>query len=324
MVRSLQLVRRWSRSADEAVQAATDGAVRVLTEADTPALQALIAQDPVTNCFADSILRTGRTAGPSRAGSTLFLGLDAPPTPTTSGPSGAAASPGGALVAACWVGANVVPVQTAHEQGAQFGSALVALHRRFASVYGPQDGVLGVWSQLRSGLQQSRDVRTDQPLMVRRREVPEDLRHRIPEPHPHVRPARPEEFGAVLPAAAGMFEEELGFSPLVNGAAAYRDRVRQGIERGHSLVLTGADGQVRFKADFGVVTPDCVQIQGVWVHPRERGRGLAAPCMAAVVQHALDLAPTVSLYVNAYNLPARRTYERVGFTTAAPFATVLF
>jgi len=31
----------------------------------------------------------------------------------------------------------------------------------------------------------------------------------------------------------------------------------------------------------------------------------------------------VSLYVNADNLPARRVYERVGFTRTGSFATVL-
>jgi predicted GNAT family acetyltransferase len=47
--------------------------------------------------------------------------------------------------------------------------------------------------------------------------------------------------------------------------------------------------------------------------------------MAAVVQHVrAHVAPTVSLYVNDYNVRAVRTYERVGFRTVGTFATVLF
>jgi predicted GNAT family acetyltransferase len=47
--------------------------------------------------------------------------------------------------------------------------------------------------------------------------------------------------------------------------------------------------------------------------------------MAAVVVACLrDIAPTVSLYVNDFNEPARRAYERVGFTQAGFFASVLF
>ena len=89
------------------------------------------------------------------------------------------------------------------------------------------------------------------------------------------------------------------------------------------MVLTAPDGSIRFKADLGVVSQDCTQIQGVWVHPAERGRGLAAPAMSAVVAHARTVAPRVSLYVNAYNIPALKTYQRVGFTPVGTFATVL-
>jgi predicted GNAT family acetyltransferase len=47
--------------------------------------------------------------------------------------------------------------------------------------------------------------------------------------------------------------------------------------------------------------------------------------MAAVVHDALRrVAPTVSLYVNDYNHPARRVYARCGFRQVGTFATVLF
>jgi predicted GNAT family acetyltransferase len=47
--------------------------------------------------------------------------------------------------------------------------------------------------------------------------------------------------------------------------------------------------------------------------------------MAAVVRDALRrVAPTVSLYVNDYNHPARRVYERCGFKQVDTFASVLF
>jgi predicted GNAT family acetyltransferase len=47
--------------------------------------------------------------------------------------------------------------------------------------------------------------------------------------------------------------------------------------------------------------------------------------MAAVVRDALRrVAPTVSLYVNDYNTPARRVYARCGFREVGSFATVLF
>lgn len=60
------------------------------------------------------------------------------------------------------------------------------------------------------------------------------------------------------------------------------------------------------------------------MHPELRGRGLAAPAMAAVVEHILDhIAPVVTLYVNEFNAPALATYRRVGFVQTGTFATVL-
>ena len=58
--------------------------------------------------------------------------------------------------------------------------------------------------------------------------------------------------------------------------------------------------------------------------PEWRGRGLGTTAMAAVVRDALRrVAPSMSLYVNDYNRPARTVYERCGFRRAGTFATVL-
>ncbi len=75
----------------------------------------------------------------------------------------------------------------------------------------------------------------------------------------------------------------------------------------------------------GAATSQVCQVQGVWVHPAVRGRGLSVSGVAAVVELARSqVAPVVSLYVNEYNAPARRSYERVGFQTVGTFTSVLF
>ncbi|MGZ4591901.1 MAG: GNAT family N-acetyltransferase, partial [Actinomycetes bacterium] len=67
------------------------------------------------------------------------------------------------------------------------------------------------------------------------------------------------------------------------------------------------------------------QVQGVWVAPELRGRGLSVPGMATVVNESLrTIAPVVSLYVNDYNAAARATYRRVGLTDRGTFMSVLF
>ena len=56
-----------------------------------------------------------------------------------------------------------------------------------------------------------------------------------------------------------------------------------------------------------------------------RGEGLAARGMAAVCDIVRnEIAPRVSLYVNEWNAPARRSYERAGFLETARFSTIMF
>jgi predicted GNAT family acetyltransferase len=82
---------------------------------------------------------------------------------------------------------------------------------------------------------------------------------------------------------------------------------------------------VVFKAEVGAATSAACQVQGVWVHPTLRGHGVGTAGMAAVVRGAQEsIAPVVSLYVNDFNIAARRSYERVGFREVGTFASVLF
>ncbi|MDY6055320.1 GNAT family N-acetyltransferase [Micrococcus sp.] len=308
-----------SASTDALIRRATQGRVRLLTDEDTPALAALAARDAVVNVHAQALLEVGRLAGPrgTSRDATGFLGVSAESD----------AGPGAPLRSAAWVGSTVVPLAGHDDDGPALGAAVASLRRRLASVYGPAPTVLAVGRALREAGQRPRAVRPDQPLLVAPAlgEAPD-----APEPSADVVVARPEHLDRVLPASAAMFEEELGFSPFLTGAAQYTDRVRRLVADGRVFVdLDDTPGRdpwapLRFKADIGVLSRACAQIQGVWMRPQDRGRGLAAPAMAAVVELARRRAPAVSLYVNAFNTPALRTYRRVGFTRHTTFATVLF
>jgi len=126
-----------------------------------------------------------------------------------------------------------------------------------------------------------------------------------------------------MPAAADMFTEEIGYPPYRGSGELYRQGISSLIRQGRTFVRV-EHGEVIFKADVGSVALGVAQVQGVWVAPRWRGKGLAVPAMAAVVEQVrAQIAPVVTLYVNDYNLPARATYARVGFTDIGSFATVL-
>jgi predicted GNAT family acetyltransferase len=178
--------------------------------------------------------------------------------------------------------------------------------------------VLPLWRRLEPHWGRARAVRAAQPLMALA--GPPAVT-----PDPDVRRVRPDELEVLLPACVAMFTEEIGVSPTAgDGGAMYRARVQELIAQGRAFARIEA-GRVLFKAEVGAATRAACQVQGVWVHPSLRGRGLSEAGTAAVVELARrEVAPVVSLYVNDFNEAARRAYARVGFEEVGTFTSVLF
>ncbi len=79
------------------------------------------------------------------------------------------------------------------------------------------------------------------------------------------------------------------------------------------------------KADIAFPTPHASMVQGVWVAPDARGHGLGREVVgAASVVARTEIAPVVTLYVNAFNVPAHRCYRRLGYVESAEFMTLLW
>jgi uncharacterized protein len=222
------------------------------------------------------------------------------------------------LESLCWFGAHLTPVLAGPAAVAAFADMMLGEARACSSIVGRADAVLGLWERLAPRWGPARDVRPNQPLLVA------DATPTIA-PDPGVRLLRPDEIDLLYPAAVAMYTEEVGVSPLLDdGGRGYRARVSE-LVRSRRAYARIAGGEVVFKAELAVVTAHTAQVQGVWMAPAWRGRGLAGPAMAAVVRDVLRrVAPTVSLYVNDYNVPARRVYARCGFRPVGTFATVLF
>jgi len=278
----------------------TTAAVRVLDDRDVPEVLDLLRRDPVTNVFVASRVEASGL-DPWRLGAEMWGHVV-----------------DGRIDGLCYAGANFVPVVAEEAAIGVFADRARRHGRRCSSIVGPHELVAPLWHRLEPAWGPARDVRPEQPLMVTTRppSVPVD---------PYVRRVQPGEIDVLLPASIAMFTEEVGVSPVAaDGGALYRSRVNELIQLGRSFARIEG-GRVVFKAEVGAVTSAACQIQGVWVDPALRGRGLSVAGMAAVVDECLrSVAPAVSLYVNDYNVAARRAYERVGFATVGTFMSVLF
>lgn len=274
--------------------------LRVLRAEDLPAVREILQRDPVADVFVASRVEAVGLE-PSRLGGEMWgYVVD------------------GRLEALCHAGANLVPVQAGADAVHAFSERARRQGRRCASIVGERDAVALLWEELEPSWGPAREVRDPQPLMATDR--PPSV-----QPDLAVRQVRMDELDVLVPACVAMFTEEVGVSPLgADGGASYRSRVAELVGSGRAYARIEG-GQVVFKAEIGSVSSAACQVQGVWVPPHLRGRGLAEPGMAAVVEHALrDVAPVVSLYVNDFNAPARATYRRVGFVDVGSFMSVLF
>ncbi|WP_328395828.1 GNAT family N-acetyltransferase [Streptomyces sp. NBC_00390] len=279
----------------------TQTTTRVLEPSDLGAALAILESEPVTNAFVTSRVQVAGL-DPWRLGGEMW-GWYAD----------------GQLRSLCYSGANLVPICATPDAVRAFADRARRSGRRCSSIVGPCQPTAQLWRLLEPSWGPARDVRAHQPLMVTER-LPDDI-----EPDPQVRRIRKNEMELIMPACVAMFTEEVGISPMAgDGGLLYQARVAELVGAGRSFARI-EDGKVVFKAEIGAATPQACQIQGVWVAPEFRGRGLSETGMAAVLRYALaDVSPVVSLYVNDYNTAARAAYRRVGFSEVGAFMSVLF
>ncbi len=271
---------------------------RVLDNTDHALVSALLDKDPVGNCFVASRVDAG------------LLNL---------GPGELWGYPAHQPRSLLHVGANLVAVNPDEEALDAFSEDLGAW-RRFVAIVGPRDVALGLQRRLTRlwgrAYANPRIVRERQFLMVRTEPSPVNA-------DPLVTRAVSDDFESYLTGAVAMYREELDEDPLATNAVGYRRYVRSLIDTGRAFARR-EDGEVVFKADLGAVTDHVAQIQGVWVAPRLRGRGLSVPAMAAVTNAILEQGRVASLYVNDFNAAAVACYLRCGYAVVDELASVLY
>jgi hypothetical protein len=274
--------------------------IRLLDDRDLSAVTRLLARDPVADVFvASRVERCG--LDPWRLGAEVWGHMV-----------------DGRLAALCYSGANLWPVAAEPASARLFAERARRAGRRCSSIVGAASSVIAMWRHLEPAWGPAREVRAEQPLLII--DTPP-----LVAPDPYVRLVRPDELDVLMPACVAMFTEEIGVSPIVSdGGSLYRARVAEFVGQRRSFAHI-ADGRVLFKAEIGAVAGGVCQVQGVWVDPAVRNRGIGAAATASVVALAQAMyAPVVSLYVNDFNHAARRVYERVGFRRMGTFASVLF
>jgi ribosomal protein S18 acetylase RimI-like enzyme len=207
------------------------------------------------------------------------------------------------------IGPNLVPAIDDEDACGALAPAASGLYLARMMV-GERAMVELLWSLIGASYPAPREVRTRQHVYA---VGPSELVHDPDAGQPGLaRLAAKADEDRVLRLSAAMYAEEMGENPLARDPDGYRRRVRMLTARGWTYVYD-VDGELWFKMDIGCASDRTAQIQGVYVPPELRGRGVGTLAMAACCALAFERHPSLSLYVNDFNAPAIALYERIGF-----------
>jgi len=138
-----------------------------------------------------------------------------------------------------------------------------------------------------------------------------------------LRPATPEDLEHVVQAQAAMAFEISGVDPLQKDPAGFRARYLRRIEKQRVWVLIESDRLV-FKSDVIADTPHASYIEGVYVRPEERGKGLGRRCLTGLSRTLMARGKAIYLFVENQNTRTTSFYLNLGFTIAGQYDLLYF
>ena len=142
-------------------------------------------------------------------------------------------------------------------------------------------------------------------------------------PVPGLRPATFDDLEHVLAINAEMAMEESGVNPMEKDPIGFRVRTARRIEQNRVWVWIEDDCLI-FKADIVADTPEVIYLEGVYVNPNQRGRGLGLRCFSQLCHLLLARTISICLLVNERNRRAQSLYHKAGYRLRSRYDTIFF
>ena len=181
-------------------------------------------------------------------------------------------------------------------------------------ILGEQERVWRFWNYFSQEGQTPRRVRRQ--LLLEQR-WPVEMREGVSE----LRQATLDDLPALLPVCAEMSFEESGVNPMEKDPEGFGKRWACRVEMGRVWVWM-KDGKLVFNADVICDTTDVIYLEGIYVHPQERGRGYGLRCLSQLSSHLLRRAGSLCLLVNEQNYEAQAFYRAAGFKMRGYYDTI--
>jgi uncharacterized protein len=187
-------------------------------------------------------------------------------------------------------------------------------YRRAHVIMGERDRVERFWDYYsaagQSPLLACRELLFEQRWPIEVREKAEGLRQ-----------ASPELLEPVMQVQAQLAAAESGVNPMETDPLGFRMRCARRIEQGRVWAWVKGDRLI-FKADIISDTPEVIYLEGVYVHPAERGRGYGLRCLSHLSRSLLARANAVCVLVNEQNRAGQNFYRRAGYKVQSCYDTI--
>ena len=141
------------------------------------------------------------------------------------------------------------------------------------------------------------------------------------EPVPALRPATEADLPLILPVTNELIFAESGDKPLETDPEGFARRWLERVEQGRVLVWIENERLI-FNVDIICETPDVIYLEGVHVHPEERGKGYGIRCLSQVGRSMLSRSRSICLLANESNTGAHAFYRAAGYKLRGQYDTL--
>ena len=138
-----------------------------------------------------------------------------------------------------------------------------------------------------------------------------------------LRLATGEDLEHVVRAQAAMAFETSGIDPLKKDPLGFRQRYLRRIDKKRVWVVI-ENGRLIFKTDVIADTPQASYIEGVYVRPEERGKGLGRRYVTALGRILLERTNAIYLFVENKDTRTKSFYLNLGFTVSGQYDLLYF
>jgi hypothetical protein len=105
---------------------------------------------------------------------------------------------------------------------------------------------------------------------------------------------------------------ECGVNPMQRDREGFLQRVARRIEQGRVFVVTDGEKLV-FKADIIAETDHTIYLEGIYVSPEYRGKGVGSDCLAALSLDLLNRVENICMLSNIEFKSAHRSFMKAGY-----------